>query len=1470
MAQQVAVSASGFRMAVPPLHLVWSEILSVTSAMRKNSRWASSQPGPPRATNLATSMGLRTPTGTGDTAGRPGHDRQEAGLMAGFDELKRNINDTNEILSIPLPVVLAPFLALIRSPLSTGPITATALAAIHNFFTAGLINEHSKDTQRALGELSNSLAHCKFEATDSSGDEVVLMRIVNVIDTCQASVVGNLLGDVELCEMLETILTICCQMRLSESLRRCAETAMHSMVRRVFSKLDNLDPALDNESVEAQASTPYGLPSAQELLRVLVNLLDPHDMQHSDSIRLSILGILNAGLEASGTRIAQFNSLSKMLLDQGCKYLFQLARSENVNVVRLSLRAIVTLFDTMREDLKLQFELFISFTMDRLAPPVNPLPPKVQLSLNTGTLRKVPSSPGTPRPDGQGSGSVDLSDPSSLTDGLLGDQTPPTPRPGVVPAKGLTRELMLETLAYIARQPTFMVDLWANYDCDVNCEDLFERLISFMARGVYPTQYTGSIEYQRYSSQLLCLDVLLAYVEHMAARADADKPQPEALVESKASKGLLLAGAAKFNTKPKVGLAYLEEHGLIYKPEDKDVPRARALAKFLKSTPRLDKKVLGDWISAPDQIDVLKEFIGLFDFTGKSVADAMRLLLEAFRLPGEAQPISRITETFADIYFASKPLEVKSTDAVYVLAYSVIMLNTDLYNPQNRKRMTLEDYQKNLKGVNDGSDFDPAYLKSIYESIKKREIVLPEEHSGQLGFEYAWKALLVRTKETGSLVRCETALFDQSMFQLTWKPVVSAIAFAFTAFDDDYVVERAIAGFRKCATLAGRFQLPEVFDYVVNSLSHATGLLAEEDPKSTKFPVVEVEGQSLTVSPLSVRFGTNLRGQLATVVLFTIANGNGNAIREGWSLIFEMFQTLFMHSLLPPRMIQMEDFLGGVAAIPMQGAAPPSPQMHRSDGGLLSALSSYLLTPYGASTDSLAGWEPTKDDIENTLSTMDCISSCKIDEIYSQIMTLEVEGLVAALRALQVLADRRTVDILVDEIITDPVPSANSRTEVPKAPLPYDPTSVFLLETMVSVACQTKTHIEETWPIVFEHISGLLKAAERFGIILIERAVVGLLRLNLILAEQPSLRDQVYVSIDLLRGLPPIVTNSVAEQLAMGLARLVKEHYDIMSSATEWGLVSALLRSTMSHAGAVKISFALIMDLIERESEQAVTPENIAALTSLLETFASAAGQAVEGKRSEARRQMATPLNLEPAIERGTKAIDTIADLKKYIPSFIERSTLSESEAWSHFWMLPLGVLSRQSSSACKEVRHASLGHLQRIFLSTQISAGVQAGFEFRILFDRVLFPILEEVLKPQVYVKDPPGMGEARLRVSALACKSFLHFSVRSTEGAGDTLELWLSLLKMMDRVMHSGKRDQAYEAIPESLKNVVLVLNASQVLLPPDHPDSRTPAQIQYWDSTKQQLDAFLPGFLEELVPSPPPPPADAPDTQPASAPS
>ncbi len=65
--------------------------------------------------------------------------------------------------------------------------------------------------------------------------------------------------------------------------------------------------------------------------------------------------------------------------------------------------------------------------------------------------------------------------------------------------------------------------------------------------------------------------------------------------------------------------------------------------------------------------------------------------------------------------------------------------------------MTIQDYKRNLRGVNDGKDFDPEYLAGIHESIKKREIILPEEHAGQHGFEYAWKSLMQRSRTAGEL-----------------------------------------------------------------------------------------------------------------------------------------------------------------------------------------------------------------------------------------------------------------------------------------------------------------------------------------------------------------------------------------------------------------------------------------------------------------------------------------------------------------------------------------------------------------------------------------------------------------------------------------------------------------------------------------------------------------------------------------------
>ena len=67
-----------------------------------------------------------------------------------------------------------------------------------------------------------------------------------------------------------------------------------------------------------------------------------------------------------------------------------------------------------------------------------------------------------------------------------------------------------------------------------------------------------------------------------------------------------------------------------------------------------------------------------------------RKYLDGFRLPGEAQKIDRLMEKFAERFVNCNADTFKSADVAYVLAYSVIMLNTDAHNPGVKNKMSKE------------------------------------------------------------------------------------------------------------------------------------------------------------------------------------------------------------------------------------------------------------------------------------------------------------------------------------------------------------------------------------------------------------------------------------------------------------------------------------------------------------------------------------------------------------------------------------------------------------------------------------------------------------------------------------------------------------------------------------------------------------------------------------------------------------
>lgn len=81
-------------------------------------------------------------------------------------------------------------------------------------------------------------------------------------------------------------------------------------------------------------------------------------------------------------------------------------------------------------------------------------------------------------------------------------------------------------------------------------------------------------------------------------------------------------------------------------------------------------------------------------------------------------------------------------------------------------------------------------------------------------------------------------------------------------------------------------------------------------------------------------------------------------------------------------MLEAEKLIASIPLALHSGEARRAPG--RGDGGLLSTLSSYLLTPYNPEVETIP--EATESDIENALCTIDCITACRLDELYAQVM----------------------------------------------------------------------------------------------------------------------------------------------------------------------------------------------------------------------------------------------------------------------------------------------------------------------------------------------------------------------------------------------------------------------------------------------------------------------------------------------------
>ncbi|KFZ57350.1 Golgi-specific brefeldin A-resistance guanine nucleotide exchange factor 1, partial [Podiceps cristatus] len=1663
-----------------------------------------------------------------------------------------------ELSEIEPNVFLRPFLEVIRSEDTTGPITGLALTSVNKFLSYALIDPSHEGTAEGMENMADAVTHARFVGTDHASDEVVLMKILQVLRTLLLTPVGAHLTNESVCEIMQSCFRICFEMRLSELLRKSAEHTLVDMVQLLFTRLPqfkeepksymgtnmkklkmraggmsesskwkkqkrsprpprhvtkvspgteqlaanasnitangvtfidapspsssgssenvssavsptadsglelssqttskedltDLDqvaalglnaglpsneakvtenqnqPELQNESLreekvqsasvesipevleectsvaehsdsasvhdmdyvnprgvrftqpcqkEGAALVPYGLPCIRELFRFLISLTNPHDRHNSEVMIHMGLQLLTVALESAP--IANCQSLLGLVKEELCRHLFQLLSVERLNLYAASLRVCFLLFESMREHLKFQLEMYIKKLME-----------------------------------------------------IITVENPKMPYE--------MKEMALEAIVQLWRIPSFVTELYINYDCDYYCGNLFEELTKLLSKNAFP------VSGQLYTVHLLSLEALLTVIDSTEAHCRAEMlnniyqqekeivksspetmnstketsnnervlsegksssavsepagacpptsgclmadqmkegcmeleggseagnslrstltlrvkptrfscilPSPQELMQIKNKKKLLITGTEQFNQKPKKGIQFLQEKNLLATPIDNS-----EVARWLRENPRLDKKMIGEFVSDRKNIDLLESFVGTFSFQGLRLDEALRLYLEAFRLPGEAPVIQRLLEAFTEHWRKSNGSPFANSDACFALAYAVIMLNTDQHNHNVRKQnvpMTLEEFRKNLKGVNGGKDFEQDILEDMYHAIKNDEIVMPEEQTGLVKENYIWNVLLHRgATDEGIFLHVPPGSYNHDLFTMIWGPTIAALSYVFDKSLEETIIQKAISGFRGCAMISAHYGLSDVFDNLIISLCKFTALSSE------------------SIENLPTVFGSNPKAHIAAKTVFHLAHRHGDILREGWKNIMEAMLQLFRAELLPKAMVEVEDFVDPNGKIYLQREETPS---NRGESTVLSFVS--WLTLSGTEQSGMRG--PSTETQEAKRAALECIKQCDPEKLITESKFLQLESLQELMKAL--------ISVTPDEETHDEEDAA------------------FCLEMLLRIVLENRDRVTCVWQTVRDHLYHLCVHAMEFCF-LVERAVVGLLRLAIRLLRREEISAQVLLSLRILLMMKPNVLSRVSHEVAYGLHELLKTNAANIHSGDDWYTLFTLLEcigsgvkppaalqvtaradndtgaqsdsevsssyhpsdmsldrgytsdsevytdhgkpgkmhrsvtdvdvmnsgwlvvgkddidTSRSTAGLSRLgpsplvnqySLTVGLDLGPHDTKSLmkcveslsfivrdaahVTPENFELCVKTIRIFVEASlngGYKSQEKRGKSHRydSKSSRLKKKPK-ESSTRRSRVLSqhqahthsdeDEDESIPASYHTVSLQVSQdlldlmhtlhtraatiysswaeeqrhletpgrkieadsrtLWSNCWCPLLQGIAWLCCDARRQVRMQALTYLQRALLVHDLQA--LDALEWESCFNKVLFPLLTKLLE-NISPADVGGMEETRMRASTLLSKVFLqHLSplLSLTTFAA----LWLTILDFMDKYMYAGSSDLLLEAIPESLKNMLLVMDTAGIF---HSADSRT-GYSDLWEITWERIDCFLPRLRDEL---------------------
>jgi len=1239
---------------------------------------------------------------------------------------------------------------------------------------------------------------------------------------------------------------------------------------------------------------PYGLPAVYELLRFLASLINPHEPANSEAQINIGLSLITTALEVGVDSLVKFPSLLGLAQDSICRNLISLLGTERIGVFSSSLRCCFLLFSSLRPSLVLQLEFFLVKLSDLINSESHRVSQE-QKELSLELLVQLYKMPGFVT-------ELYLNyDCGLYSDNLFEDLTK------VLSKNAFPQDRNILVTHQLALEGLLVVLDGIEKHCQRRISDRVPQPPVFSPSKKCSPQPSSTAPTPSIMSKSSGHLFGKGSSSPSAPTSSAPQAVPthESLMAIKHKKKLITTGTDQFNVKPGKGIEYLQEARLLSKPTD-----PYEVAHWLRENPHLDKNQIGEYISNKKNLEIFKSFVKSFDFTNLRIDESLRLFLQTFRLPGEAPLISMIMEIFGEHwhqYAKAAGHALADEDSPYTLAYAVIMLNTDQHNKNAGKTnvpMTQEQFIKNLRGTNGGGDHDPEVMGEIYQAIKFDEIIMPAEQTGLVKENYMWKQLLARSLEQGEFLQMDNGMFDHNLFGLTWGPAVAALSYIYDKSSEPEVLRRALDGFSKCAMIAAHYAMSDVLDNLIISLTKFTMLInTTETPENFKI-IYGANNKALLATralfSLTHKYGDILREGWKNLIecllqLFKCqllpktmmeaedyieTGGRVDLFRE--ELPREKEESGLINSLVSfivassevPRELTLEEEECVENARKTVAECHPEHLLQESKFLLTESLQELVKFLIAGSVLDTA-------DSRDTTGTTSEHAALFYLELITRITIANRDRVGAIWRGVcdhlhrMISASARTLDtqFQLERAVTSLVrlgvrlarkeELASTVVQSLRILLAIKPGSVLHVSKQVSYGLHellrnnaANIHSKEDWSVIFTLLE-----------------VVGA-------GATPDISPGQGADEDSGQGGTDDEKVGRERGGSGGWVDLGREG-GVQGGGAGYSIVHTrqiVMHCSVSYLKCCESLSFLVRDVVH------ITPENFSNCVAAIRTFVEASykGESQVGVPSSVRRASArsgvkkTPRNKPGSIRKArtepryggyeadessdeelvgeyTHVTMQLLDLMHVlhtramgVQTAWERGT---EELWDMAWCPVLQGMARLCCDSRATVRTQALTLLQRSLLVPDLQVLSPNQWEFAFL--RVLFPMLRKLLEMGGGANGAPvradqGREETKLRAAMMLSKVFLqHLGPLSSLPTFSAL--WLTILDLVGQFCATASTDILADALPESLKNMLLVMDTSGRAL--FFTDAGHPTSL--WGVTWGKIDTFLPGLRAELFP-------------------